>query len=645
MNNKLVEWVLEYTDEWREHRNTNYLENWKRYERIWRGVWAGEDVHRSSERSKFISPALQQAVENSAAEIEEALFGQGGNLFEIEDDIADKDKQDIAIVQAYMKECFKRNKLRKAVGDSVLLGALYGTCIGEVITKEDTILIPSTIPIDGLSTPLTGTQEKSKVNVLLKPINPQNFIIDPNATTVEDAMGCAIEEFVSAHTVAALVKSGVYMDTEIDDDTSPDDNIEKSHVEQPYGDDKIKLVRYYGLVPKTLLNAPEEEYEDILGEGSETELMEEYGDMVEAIVVIGNDSMLLKAEESPYLMKDRPIVASQYDSVPGKFWGRGICEKGFNTQAAIDAQIRSHLDSLALTSVPMMGMDATRMPRGFKFEIKPGKNILTNGNPAEILAPFKFGNTDPSNIETANLFERMLLQATGTADSTLMQTGGAGGGEFSLTLSGIIKKNKRILVNYQENFLLPFIEKAAWRFMQFDPETFPVKDFKFVVAGSLGMLAREVEQMQFINLLKTLGTDSPLTPILMAGVIQNSSLPNKEQMLQQMQQAMQPSPEQQQIQQAQLQLQMANAQADLQKKQVDLAKTQAEAQKVVVETQLLPRESEAKVISALSNNLNENDEDKSFERRVKVAELLLKQKDLDQNMDIVNKQMAQKGQQ
>ena len=181
--------------------------------------------------------------------------------------------------------------------------------------------------------------------------------------------------------------------------------------------------------------------------------------------------------------------------------------------------------------------------------------------------------------------------------------------------------------------------------MQFDPETFPVKDFKFVVAGSLGMLAREVEQMQFINLLKTLGTDSPLTPILMAGVIQNSSLPNKEQMLQQMQQAMQPSPEQQQIQQAQLQLQMANAQADLQKKQVDLAKTQAEAQKVVVETQLLPRESEAKVISALSNNLNENDEDKSFERRVKVAELLLKQKDLDQNMDIVNKQMAQKGQQ
>ena len=535
MDKKLVDWVMSSVEEWKEHRNQNYLSNWKKYERIWRGVWAGEDAQRMSERSKFISPALQQAVENSSAEIEEALFGQGGNLFEIEDDLKDENKQDIEIVQAYMKECFERNKIRKAVGDSVLLGALYGTCIGEITTKEVTELVPSTIPLDGLETPLTGVKEEVHVVVNLNPINPQNFIIDPNATSIEDAMGCAIEEFVSAHTVAELVTKGVYRDTEISDDATQDNNIEKSFIETAYDDDKIHLIRYYGLVPRKLLEAQEMDSEMLLGEEEEmTELMEEYGDLVEAIIVIGDGEYLLKAEPNPYLMKDRPVVASQYDSVPGKFWGRGICEKGWNTQAAIDAQIRSHLDSLALTTVPMMGIDATRMPRGFKFEVKPGRSVLTNGNPAEILAPFKFGMTDTSNIETANLFERMLLQATGTADSTLMQTGGAGAGEFSLTLSGIIKKNKRILVNYQENFLIPFVEKAAWRFMQFDPENFPVKDFKFKVSGSLGMLAREVEQMQFINLLKTLGTDSPITPILMASVIKNSSLPNKEQMLQEM---------------------------------------------------------------------------------------------------------------
>ena len=637
MNNKLVEWVMEYADEYIEHRNQNYLEDWKRYERIWRGVWAGSDKMRESERSKFISPALQQAVENSVSEIEEALFGQGGNLFEIDDDLKDEDPRDVEVVQAYMKECFKRNRLRKAVGDSVLLGALYGTCIGEVVTKSKTELVPSAIPLEGVDTVLTGTTEKEVITVELNPINPQNFFIDPNATSVEDAMGCGVEEFVSAHTIAQKVKQGIYNDTMIEDDSSPDNNIEKSWIDDAYDDDKVRVIRWYGLVPKNLLQSDSEQIEDILGTGDDSELVEEYGDLVEAIVVIGNGTYLLKAEESPYLMKDRPIVASQYDSVPGRFWGRGICEKGWNTQSAIDAQVRSHLDSLALTTVPMMGMDATRMPRGFKFEIKPGKTILTNGNPSEILSPFKFGMTDTSNIETAQLFERMLLQATGTADTTLMQTQGMGG-ELSLTLSSIIKKNKRILVNYQECFLIPFIQKAAWRFMQFDPENFPVKDFKFVASGSLGMLAREVEQLQFINLLKTLGSDNPMASALLQGVIENSTLPNKQQLLAQLMQSQQPDPQQQQMQQIQMQLQMKDAELTLASKEADVMKKQAEAQKTAVETQLMPKEAEARIISALSNNLNENDEDKSFERRVKVAELALKEKQIDTGLEVTKMQ-------
>jgi len=50
---------------------------------------------------------------------------------------------------------------------------------------------------------------------------------------------------------------------------------------------------------------------------------DDYADLVEAIIVIANDSMLLKAEKSPYMMKDRPIVAYQDDTVPNRFWGRG----------------------------------------------------------------------------------------------------------------------------------------------------------------------------------------------------------------------------------------------------------------------------------------------------------------------------------
>lgn len=650
MQNKLVTWITNYLDEWRDHRDDNFLQDWKEYERLWRGEWASEDRTRDSERSRITSPALQQAIENHTAEIEEAVFGQGDHLFTIDDDMMDQDPRDVEYIQNYIKENFKKVKARKYIGDSILLGSIYGTGIAEIITKKVKTFVPTTQAMEELNAVAVGVTEVEKVVVYPEPINPQNFLIDPTATSVEEAMGCAIEKFVSAHIIAQKVKEGVYNDTDIEDDATPDKDLEASWIDQEYNDDKIHLIRYYGLVPAELLDTEGEgeEIVDLMKDEEDlTELMEEYGDLVEAIVVIGNGK-LLKAERSPYMMQDRPIVAYQDDSVPGRFWGRGVAEKGYTMQKAIDAQLRSHFDSLALTSVPMMAMDATRLPRGSKFEVRPGKSMLTNGNPNEILMPFKFGSTDLTNLESAARLEGMLLQATGTLDSAGMQTQPAGSGEMSIVLSSIIKKNKRTLVNFQDNFLIPLIEKVAYRFMQFDPENFPVKDYSFVVNSSLGMLAREVEQLQMINLLKTLGPDSPITPILMSGIIQNSSLPNKTQLLAQMQQAMQPNPEAQQLQMAQAQLQAGLIQAQTADLAANAQKKQYEAQQIAVETQLLPEEIKAKQIAALSTNLQAGTaDDKEFERRVKVADLMLKEKNIDlkekdltQNAEIVKMQMG-----
>jgi len=651
MQNKLVSWIKEYTDDWRRHRDDNYLEDWKEYERMWRGVWAAEDTTRSSERSRITSPATQQAIENHTAEIEEAVFGQGDHLFDIQDDMQDRDPRDVEYVQNYIKQNNKKQKARKYIGDSILLASIYGTGITEIVTKKVTQFVPATQPMPGVDAMAIGVEEKEVVVVSYKPINPQNFLIDPTASSIEEAMGVAIEEFVSAHIVAQKVKDGVYKDTDIEDDSPPDEKIEPTFVDENfYNDDKIRIIRYYGLVPRVLLESDgEEEIANLLGEEEEvSDLMEEYGDLVEAVVVIGNDK-LLKAEKNPFMMQDRPVVAYQDDSIPNRFWGRGIAEKAYNMQKAIDAQLRSHLDSLALTAVPMMAMDATRLPRGSKFEVRPGKTILTNGNPAEIMMPFKFGSTDMGNIEIANKFEGMLLQATGTLDSAGMQTQPAGAGEMSIVLSSIIKKNKRTLVNFQDQYLIPLIEKTAYRFMQFDPENFPVKDYNFVVNSSLGMLAREVEQLQMINLMKTLGPDSPIMPVLMQGVINNSSLPNKTALLEQLAQASQPNPEAQQMAQMQAQLQAGLIQAQTADLTTKAQKQQAEAQKVMVETQLAPEESKTKRVAALSTNLNNQTGTDDFEKRAKVADLMLKEKainikqeDSARNAEIVKLQMQNK---
>jgi|TARA_R110000751_G_scaffold10445_2_gene38237 hypothetical protein len=642
---QLVSWIQGHLDDWRDNRDTNYLESWKEYERLWRGEWAAQDKLRESERSRLVSPALQEAIENHASEIEEGVFGSGDSLFSIDDDMADKDDKDIQYLQQYMKECFKKNGLRKNVGDIILLASIYGTGIGELSLKRTKELIPSTQPMNEVESIAIGTVSKDKFNVILNPISPQNFLIDPNATSIADAMGVAIEEFVSSHKVAENMESGVYKKADLGGNASNDLDLEESWIDEEYDHDKVKVVRYYGLVPEKLIDDPEDGVVDFIEGG--TDLLAEYGDLVEAIVVIGNDNVLLKAERSPYMMKDRPVVAYQDDTVPNRFWGRGVAEKGYNMQKAIDAQLRAHLDSLALTTAPMMGMDATRLPRGAKFEIRPGKTLLTNGSPGEVLMPFKFGQTDASNLTTAKEFQQMLLQATNTLN-TAADMKQPTGGELSVTLSTILKKNKRTLVNFQENFLIPFIEKAAHRFMQFDPEHFPVADYKFVPNGSLGNLAKEVEQIQFINLLKTLGPTSPVVPLLLQGIVANSSLANKsdiKMVLQQSQQQAQEKTKQQQ------QVVMAQAQALIQLQQSEAQENTAQAQNYMVSAQMKPQEVQAKMMTALATNLPSEAEEQAaeFKRRVQTAELMLKEqelqmkeKDMIDNKEIVKMQMSKK---
>jgi hypothetical protein len=645
---KITEWVLSRCLMWRNHRDENYLEDWKEYERLWRGLWSGEDRTRDSERSQIVTPALQQAIESHTAEIEEAIFGRGEKFFDIIDDRNDQEKIDVEQIKNQMYEDFKRTKVRKQVSDVVLMGAIYGTGIGEITIAEKTELRPAMRPIVEMGVSAIGVEEVSRFIVGLKPINPKNFLIDPTASSIEEALGCAVEEYVSLHSVVAGMESGVYAKIENLGQTAVDTDLEPVQEDIEYQQDKVKLLRYYGLVPKYLIEAKDgEEVVELFAKKQEefgTEAAS-YTELVEGIVVIANDQHLLKAELTPYMMEDRPIVAFQNDSMPNRFWGRGIAEKGYNMQKAIDAQIRAHLDSLALTTVPMMGIDATRLPRGAKFEVRPGKTILTNGNPAEVLQPFKFGNTDPGNLQTAGEFMRMMLMATGTVDSASIPaattTDGAG---ISAGLSAIIKKNKRTLVNFQEQFLIPFVTKAAYRFMQFDPENYPAQDFKFVPSSNLGIIAREYEQMQFMNLLKTLGPDSPIVPMVMMSIIENSGLNNREQLIAQMQQMMQPNPEQQQLQQASQQIQLQGAQAIVAKTTAEAQREAAEAQKVLVETQLLPEEMRAKVIASVSRNLPDEDNaaNREFDRRIKVAELMLKEKEMENDLKVVELQTGVK---
>ena len=642
---ELTDFVTSHCNKWRDYRDTNFLPDWLEYERIFRGQWASEDKTRESERSRIVTPATQQAVETRHAEIMEAIFGQG-DFFDIEDNIQDigGNPIDVEMIKTQLMEDFKKDKIRKSIDQIELMAEIYGTGIGEIIVKTEKEYVPSTQAIPNQQGQAAiGVMERDRISVKIMPINPKNFLFDPNGTSIDDCMGVAIEKYVSIHKVVQGIEKGIYRKVDIGT-ASEDTDLEPTQEVSQYQDEKVLLLTYYGLVPREYINNMKEN-KDIVELFPENSAADDYTDMVEAIVVIANDGMLLKAEENPYMMKDRPVLSYQDDTVPNRLLGRGTVEKAFNMQKAIDAQTRAHLDSLALTTAPMVAMDATRLPRGMKFEIKAGKAILTNGNPNEILYPFKFGQSDPNNLATAKDFERMLLQATGTLDSNgMVSQSSRDGGGMSMAVASIIKKYKRTLVNFQEDFLVPFIKKAAFRFMQFDPERYPSVDMNFIPTATLGIIAREYEQQQFIGLLQTLGPNTPVLPVILKGIIANSSLSNRFEMMAALDEMSKPNPEAQQMQQMQAELAMQAAQAGIAVQTSQAEQNKAEAIKLSVEAQLMPQEVQAKNMAAMTKNLpNQDDEaSKEFDKRVRIAELMLKEADIKNKSKIVELQMADK---
>ena len=197
-------------------------------------------------------------------------------------------------------EDFKIDKIRKSIDQIALMAEIYGTGIGEITVVTDKTFVPATKPIPGeMGQAAIGVEEKSRIGVKIVPVNPKNFLFDPNGTSVDDCMGVAVEKYISLHKIVKGQEDGIYRKVALGTDAE-DTKLEPTQEITQYQDDKVRLLTYYGLVPRELLSKSDNE--DVVDLFPEESAQDEYSDMVEAIVVIANESVLLKAEESPYMI-------------------------------------------------------------------------------------------------------------------------------------------------------------------------------------------------------------------------------------------------------------------------------------------------------------------------------------------------------
>jgi len=606
---EVVSEIMKDIDPWRQLRDETFEALWNEFYRKWRGFWAPEDKNTKSERSRLISPLTAMAVDLTVAEIVESVLGRE-YLVDLPDDVDDAEKADMERARLLLTEDLREEGFDLQFPMTALNGALYGTGLMKIQiltrTRKELQRDPKTKKLVVIP--------HEEVHIRPVAVEPSQFVGDPTATNIDDMKGCAHEFPLGLHTIQQRQQDGIYYD---DVDIGPysawtTNGMQRADTEA--GDRKKKgdaalITEYYGLINTRLfLRAVAE------GKGQEIppeELLRvPRNSMTEVIATIANKTHLLRIIENPNATGERLFVAYQHESVPARFWGRGVAEKAANVQRAMDAEMRARIDSLAWSNTRMFAGDLTRLPPGTNLNAWPGKFWGTRGNPNEVIQELKFSGPDPSSFNHMADLERMGQQATGALDSIMSLRAGvrdetATGSAMSA--AGFIKRSKRTMRNI-EAFLNTLMRRIVHVKMKFDSERYPT-DFKFQVKGTLGMMAREMEQQHLTQLLHNLGGDSPYAGLLLQAIVQHSSIPNREAIVKAIEAQInrKPTPEEEAARRATLLLPVA----EFEKTQAETAKLLSEAglkeaQTVteMAEAADVPVQSQIKVVE-VANDLEE----------------------------------------
>lgn len=585
---ELVSWIMDRVVRWRNARDREYDEKWQNYWSLWKGEWNPRLKAKNAERSKLIAPALQQAVDQTVAEMVEATFGRG-TWVDISDDIDPMERAAAEKSRDQLLRDFDRDGVSQDIRESYVNGAIFGTGIAKRIVDEvdEEELKPD--PLTGEPIPvITG----KRVRVLWEAVNPRNFVIDTAATSIESALGVAHETTRPIHEVKEKQLKGEYIAGPIGNAAGYAglgiNTLDGAGLTiDPL--DAVFVTEYHGLIPARLLDDKEKEslfaeFETEEKSNQESSDLDVDDILVEAIVTIGNGDTLLKAVRNPFMSGDRGWIAYPHDIVPSSFWGRGVCEKGFNSQSALDAELRARIDALGLLTYPVIGADATRLPRNLNLQVSPGKVFLTNGRPSEIIEPLKFGNLEASTFQQSGDLERMVQMATGAVDTATpidVNSRNSTATGTSMIAGAVVKRAKMTMHNVDTRFLDPMVRKSLLVLRQLDPERFPI-DLEFTVNSTMSIMAREFEQTQMTNLLAIVPPESPAYLVILQAIVENYSGPSKDKIVKEIEAMRQPNQDPMQAQMQQLQAQ--GTMMEVQKLQAEIAKIAADIELIKAKT-------------------------------------------------------------
>lgn len=333
----------------------------------------GTGAARAKKAKALFIGSTRNKVRAARAKINDALFGSGKMPF---DTMPTNEK--LApysdVVEKIITEQLERMKFKSVIKAGVNTLATYGTgfLFGPFVRKES---ITETSAEDaGGSTRLV--EQKYEFDLPYFELgNTLDVYPDAEAREIDKGLGAFWVTMESPHTVAAWKTDPSYKNVDAAL-LSPGAKGQETGSEQAtqlrgtseywYKNDRIKVARFFGKVPKRVLTPKPDETP------TDGELDERKADELVDVVVIMAGGVVVKVDESPYGGKN-PAKRCVYEAVEHEMWGVGVGENNAPHQKVTNAAFRLFMEGKGMALLGTSSVDRSKFLPTEDFKKHPGK--------------------------------------------------------------------------------------------------------------------------------------------------------------------------------------------------------------------------------------------------------------------------------
>jgi len=326
---------------------------------------AGSGAARARKTQGLFLGSTRNKIRAARAKITDALFGNGQLPFD-----TSPSNEELApfadVTEDVVTDILERMCFRDLLNDGVDTLATYGTgfIFGPFVRREtlrETVIDSSA----GLK------EDKYEFDLPYYELgNTLDCYPDPEARRLGKGAGIFWVTMESKHTVEAWKRDKSYKNVS-EALISPGDNGEetgsdrasqmRANVQYWYKNDRIKVARFFGKVPKRMLagGAP-----DTMAEADD-------GEMVDAVVIMAG-GVIVKENKSPYDGM-HPAKRCAYEEEPHEMWGVGVAENNAPHQKVTNAAFRLFMEGKGMALLGTSAVDRSAFMPNEDFKKFPGK--------------------------------------------------------------------------------------------------------------------------------------------------------------------------------------------------------------------------------------------------------------------------------